>query len=143
MKTLYKAIQDLENIVEAGVAGLNLPVVKGRAIRIGKVIIRESKSLGYLIVDTAENKTVATAYSKHGAVAIANAYLKNITINSLVHQDQVIEKNVNDSVFYHAGLQNCKDPFKKYVLQDRLEIAKQNIDVAKSHLDRFIFDNIR
>lgn len=143
MKTLFKAVQELEHIVEEGIADINLPVVNGRTIRIGKVIIRQSKTLGYLIVDTESNKSIASAYSKRGAVAIANAYLKNFTINSLIYQDQVIEKNFNDSIFYHANLKNCKDPFKKFVLQDRLEIAKQNIEVAKSHLDRFIFDNIR
>ena len=141
MKTLDAALKDLQKIVDN--TDFNLPVVNGKAIRIGKVIIRQSKNLGYLIVDTETNKTVETAFSKRGAVAIANAYLKNLSYRSLAMQDKIIEKNVNDIVFYNNGIQKAQTISKKYLLEDRLEIAAQNIEVAKDRLDRFIFTHIR
>lgn len=140
MKTLDAAIKDLEKIVED--TDFNLPVVKGRTIRIGKIVIRQSK-IGYVVVDTEKNKTVETAFSKRGAVAIANAYINNVAYHGLAMQDKIIEKNINDSVFYNAGIRNASDEMKKGVLEARLEIATNNIENAKDRLDRFIFAHIR
>lgn len=143
MKTLKEAIKDLEYIVDSGITEFNLPVIKGGAVRIGKVIVRQSKSLGHLVVDTETNKTIATAYTKRGAIAIAKAYLKKLPYQSLQYQDRIIEKHTNDSVFYSASMQGSIDDFKKHILASRLEISTQKIEIAKQHLDRFIFDNIR
>jgi hypothetical protein len=143
MKSLKEAINDLEKIVDFEINEFNLPVVKGGVVRIGKVIIRPSKSLGYLVVDTETNKTIEVAYTKRGAVAIAQAYLKNVSYHSLRYQDRIIEKNTNDSVFYTASMQGSVADFKKHILASRLEIATQKIEIAKQHLDRFIFENIR
>lgn len=140
MKTLDAAIKDLEKIVED--TDFNLPVVKGRTIRIGKIVIRQSK-IGYVVVDTEKNKTVETAFSKRGAVAIANAYINNVAYHGLAMQDKIIEKNINDSVFYNAGIRNASNEMKKGVLEARLEIATNNIENAKDRLDRFIFAHIR
>jgi hypothetical protein len=143
MKNLKEAIRDLEHIIDSGVTEFKLPVIKGGSVRIGKVIVRPSKSLGYLVVDTETNKTVESAFTKRGAIAIAKAYLKKIPYHSLQHQDHIIEKHTNDSVFYSASIDSAMDDFRKHVLASRLEIATQKIEIAKQHLDRFIFDNIR
>lgn len=143
MKTLKEAVNDLEYIVDLSIVEFNLPVIKGNVIRIGKVIVRPSKSLGHLVVDTETNKTVATAFTKRGAIAIAKAYLKKLPYHSLQQQDRIIEKHTNDCVFYNASIQGSVENSKKHVLASRLEISSQKIEIAKQHLDRFIFDNIR
>jgi hypothetical protein len=40
-------------------------------------------------------------------------------------------------------MQGSVADFKKHILASRLEIATQKIEIAKQHLDRFIFENIR
>jgi hypothetical protein len=143
MKNLKSALTDLENIVNTTILQYNLPVEKGNTLRIGNMIVRNSKRFGYVIVDANTNKSVDRAYSKYGAVALANAHIKKLSIKQIKRCDEIIEKNINDSYFYVNSLKNTDDELKQAILESRLEIAQSNINNAKYFLDEFILKHIR
>ena len=143
MKNFEKALLDLQVIVNNKIPAYNLPVHSGKSIRIGSLIVRNSKRFGYIIIDTATNKSIDTAYSKHGAVALANAHLKNTSVREIKRCDKIIQKNLNDSYFYVNSITKTSDEIKQCILESRLEIAQNNIDYAKIFLDQFILQHIR
>ena len=143
MKSIEKALSSLEDIVNNKMSEYNLPLARGKSIRIGNLVVRNSKRFGYVIIDTATNKSIDNAYSKYGAVALANAHLKNLSVKEVKRCDEIIEKNANDSYFYVYSIKKTTDEFKQNVLESRLEIAQNNIDYAKLFLDQFILKHIR
>jgi hypothetical protein len=143
MKNLNQAVRDLEEIVSKNVDKFKFPEIKGNAIRIGHLLIRNSKQNGYIVVDTKINKTVETAYSKRGAIAIALANIKNKNYKEILYYDSVIEKNVNDSQFYFHTIENSNELSKKQAILNRFEDSKNKIDWARRALDNYILADIR
>ena len=107
------------------------------------MIVRNSKRFGYVIIDSSTNKSIDQAYSKYGAVALANAHLKNLSVKAVKRYDEIIEKNANDSYFYVNSLSKTEDEFKQLMLEARLDIAQSRINDAKYVLDKFILEHIR
>jgi hypothetical protein len=143
MKNLNQAVRDLEKIVSKNVDKFKFPELKGNSIRIGHLLIRNSKHNGYVVVDTKINKTVETAYSKRGAIAIALANIKNKNYKEILYYDSVIEKNANDSHFYFYVIQNSNELSKKQAILNRFEESKNKIDWARRALDNYILADIR
>jgi hypothetical protein len=138
MKTLSQAVNDLEHLVESFVPRYIIPSVQGKNIRVGKTIIRRSQKLGYVIVDTKANTTVANAFSKPGAIAIAKAYNENQPYDQFEKLDQNLAKHYNDTLFYSNILENTKDELTKCVMLDRLELSQEQLDCAYTRLEKFI-----
>jgi len=143
MKDLKTALRELEEIVDNEMSNYNFPVVKGNSIRIGSLIIRNSKRFGYVIVDIATSKTVGNAHSKYGAVALANAHIRDTSTINIRRYDNIINKNTNDSYFYVNSIIRSTDKFRQDILSSRLEIAQQNIQSAKESLDSYILSRFR
>jgi len=138
MKTINQAVEELENLVQNELPRYNIPYKQGRTIRIGKTIIRRSQRNGYMVIDTDENATVTTAFSKHGAVAIAKAYSDGRNIQQYEKLDNEVAKHFIDSVFYNNSINVTKDEFRKNILEDRLEISEMHINHALESLEKFI-----
>tara|TARA_Y100000385_G_C13088230_1_gene637429 strand:- start:614 stop:1042 length:429 start_codon:yes stop_codon:yes gene_type:complete len=138
MKTINQAVEELENLVQNELPRYNIPYKQGRTIRIGKIIIRRSQRNGYMVIDTDENATVTTAFSKHGAVAIAKAYSDGHNIQQYEKLDNEVAKHFIDSVFYNNSISVTKDEFRKNILEDRLEISEMHINHALESLEKFI-----
>lgn len=143
MKTLEQALEELKDLVDIKIKEYKLPYRDGRVTRIDKFLIRPSKKLGYIIIDTETNKSVSTMFSKVAAVAAAKALLENKSLKNVIHYDNIIEKNFNDSKFYFNIIETTNDSTKKDIMNLRLEISQEKIDSAKHHLDRFILEDIR
>ena len=138
MKTINQAVEELENLVQNELPRYNIPYKQGRTISIGKTIIRRSQRNGYMVIDTDENATVTTAFSKHGAVAIAKAYSDGRNIQQYEKLDNEVAKHFIDSVFYNNSISVTKDEFRKNILEDRLEISEMHINHALESLEKFI-----
>lgn len=138
MKTLSQAVDELENLVESFVPRYSIPYTQGKSIRIGKTIVRRSQKHGYVIVDTDANSTVANAFSKPGAIAIAKAYNEEKSYKPYEKLDNELEKHFNDSLFYNNILEKTKDEFTKGIMQDRLEISQEHLHSAYTRLEKFI-----
>jgi len=95
MKTINQAVEELENLVQNELPRYNIPYKQGRTIRIGKTIIRRSQRNGYMVIDTDENATVTTAFSKHGAVAIAKAYSDGRNIQQYEKLDNELQNTLS------------------------------------------------
>ena len=132
-------LKDLQEIIEENLDPSLFPYKKGNSIRIGKIVIRESR-FGYLVYDIESNRQIAKTFCKTAAVALA----KNITkgrdnTRRVLDLDKIIEKHYNDCVFYKHTIRKTKDEFKKEITINRYEIAKNITSDAKRRLDSFIF----
>jgi hypothetical protein len=143
MKNLNEAVKELEDIVSKNINKYKFPEINGNTVRIGHLLIRTTKQNGFLVVDTKNNKTVETAYSKSAAIAIALANLKNKNYKEILFYDSIIEKNVNDSHFYFSVINNTKELSRKEAILNRFEESKNKIDWARRALDNYILDDIR
>lgn len=142
MKNLNSVLHDLESIVDFKVGKYAIPVADSSTIRIKNTLIRHSKN-GYVIIDTAKNKTVAKTFTKIAALAIAKLYVDNKPYNLVFVFDTQIEKNLNDMKFYDYVITKTNDEEKKLNCQIRRSVAKEQVDIAKSKLNDQILDSIR
>lgn len=142
MKRLDEAIEELEDIVESKITEYPIPYKKGNSVRIGHVIIRKSKSHGYIVFDSKTNKSVTNTFSIVGALAVAKAVINKAPIRSIIQYDNIIEKNYNDSCFYYHIMQGNSNEVRKTAIASRLQISKNKIDRAKEVLDNFIMNDI-
>lgn len=137
------AYKQLQSIIDNGIKNNPLPYRKGNSIRIGKIVIRESKAQGYIIFDSDLSEKIAIAGSLRGAIAVAKKYLQNQDYQHAQFLDMRYVKYLNDSVFYKETLSKSKDPVRKLVAQDRLDIAEDEILAISKSLEDIIFDNKR
>ena len=132
-------LKDLQHLIEDKLDPSLFPYQKGNSIRIGKMVVRDSKK-GFLIYDCQENKQVAITFSKTAALALAKSLSKGTNNISIVMDlDKTIQKNYMDALFFTNTIKTTKDEFKKDVVLTRLEIAKARTANAKSTLDSIIF----
>jgi hypothetical protein len=132
-------LKDLQHLIEANLDASLFPYQKGNSIRIGKIVVRDSKK-GFLIYDCQENKQIAITFSKTAALALAKSLAKgHNNTNTVMDLDNTIRKNYMDALFFTNTIKTTKDDFKRDVVLTRLEIAKARTANAKSALDRIIF----
>jgi hypothetical protein len=132
-------LNELQHLIEDKLDPSLFPYQKGNSIRIGKIVVRDSKK-GFLIYDCQENKQVAITFSKTAALALAKSLSKGTNNISIVMDlDKTIQKNYMDALFFTNTIKTTKDEFKKDVVVTRLEIAKARTAKAKSVLDSIIF----
>ena len=132
-------LKDLQHLIEANLDASLFPYQKGNSIRIGKIVVRDSKK-GFLIYDCQENKQVAITFSKTAALALAKSLSKGTNnMSTVMDLDKTIQKNYMDALFFTNTIKTSKDEFKKDVVLTRLEIAKARTAIAKSALDSIIF----
>lgn len=137
--TENKLLNELKNLIEVNLDPSMFPYQKGNSIRIGKMVIRDSKK-GFLIYDCQENKQVAITFCKTAAVALAKSLAKGNNLTSkVIELDNTIQKNYNDAMFFSHSLRVSKDEIRKEVIQTRLEIARTRTEQARSALDYIIF----
>lgn len=143
MKNLESVVHELEEIINNKLSNFVIPIQRGNTIRIGNIVIRSSKQHGYVVFDTKTNKPITNTFSKTGAVAVAQAVLKNKPIGLLKKYDCIIEKNYNDTQFYYHIINGTSNQVRKQAIQSRLEISQAQMDRAKEVLDEFILKDIR
>ena len=133
-------IRELESIINDTLRDMPLPYVKGNSIRVGKVIIRYSKTNGYVIFDCEKQKKIANTYSKAAALAIAKRYNKGYDIKKILDLDQSYQKHDLDCFFFEHTMNTSKDNNKKEVATDRYDCSYQQAIKYKSQIENFIFN---
>jgi|11_taG_2_1085331.scaffolds.fasta_scaffold78906_2 hypothetical protein len=133
---------ELENLINNTIDKSFLPYVKGKSIRIGHVIVRETRVGFFLVFDTKENTEIAKMFCKTGAVALAKSIVSkqnDAEIKIIKSLDDIISKNFNDAIFYKHTIKVTKDDIKKQVAQMRYSVARDATQHAKDKLDTFIY----
>ncbi len=133
---------ELENLINNTIDKSFLPYVKGKSIRIGHVIVRETRVGFFLVFDTKENTEIAKMFCKTGAVALAKSIVSkqnDAEIKIIKSLDDIISKNFNDAIFYKHTIKVTKDTIKKQVAQMRYSVARDATQHAKDKLDTFIY----
>ncbi len=131
--------KQLRTIIEKGIKDNPLPIKKGNSIRIGKVVIRQSRS-GYLIFDVKDKTQIDMMESLRGAIAASKLYMVDKDYRHVKILDKQYNKHYMDTVFFKNTLKNTVDEQKKDITETRLEIAEIAAQDAASNLERIIFD---
>lgn len=131
--------RELEYLINKNLDTSLFPYVKGKSIRIGHIVVRETR-FGFLVFDTTENKEVAKMFCKTSAVALAKSIAtgKN-NLRTIRDLDHRIQKNYNDAVFYKHTMRVTKDDTRYNVARVRYDIAASRTQAAKEELDRIIY----
>ena len=129
-----KVLKDLQEIIEANIDPTLFPYRKGNSIRIGSIVVRESKS-GHLVYCAKANKQIARTFSKTAAVAIA----KGGDVNNILDLDREIMKHFNDCLFYKNTMKNSKSDVSRFVAENRYEISSDKTRQLKKKLDGYMF----
>ena len=129
-----KVLKDLQEIIEANIDPTLFPYQKGNSLRIGSIVIRESKK-GHLVYCAKANKQIARTFSKTAAVAIARG--GNVT--KILQLDNEIMKHFNDCLFYKHTMKNSKSDTARFVAENRYEISSDRTQQLKKKLDGYIF----
>lgn len=134
-----QTIAELEEILNSGIDSSMFPYIKGNSTRIGKMVVRKSKT-GYHVYDTSVNRKVGTTFSKTAAFALAKSLNKDKHNEKKIFElDKVIQKNYIDCLFYKHIITKTRDDDKRWITRTRFEIAKNKTEVARKQLDSFIF----
>jgi hypothetical protein len=64
----------------------------------------------------------------------------NKDISKIKCLDRKYSKYYNDSIFYKASLKNANDQTRKIVIEDRLDIAEDEMYSISQSLESIIFD---
>jgi len=129
-----KVLKDLQEIIEANLDPTLFPYQKGNSLRIGSIVIRESKK-GHLVYCAKANKQIARTFSKTAAVAIA----RGGNVNKILRLDNEIMKHFNDCLFYKHTMNNSKSDTARFVAENRYEISSDRTQQLKKKLDGYIF----
>ena len=140
-KVTLDLVKELETLINNKIDTTYFPYVKGKSIRIGHIIVRETRAQFFLVFDTKENKEVAKMFCKTGAVALARSIVKNRTeaVDKIKRLDFTISKNYTDAIFYRHTIKVTKDDIKREIAEMRYEIAASATQDAKDKLDTFIY----
>ena len=131
--------RELEYLINKNLDTSLFPYVKGKSIRIGHIVVRETR-FGFLVFDTTENKEVAKMFCKTSAVALAKSIATGRNnLKTIKDLDQRIQKNYNDAVFHKHTMRVTKDDTRYSVAQVRYDIAAARTQAAKEELDRYIY----
>jgi hypothetical protein len=132
-------VKDLQSLLEDKLDPSMFPYQKGNSIRIGKMVVRQSKK-GFLIFDCKDKKQIAITFSKTAALALAKSLAEgDDNTQTVLSLDDTIQKNFMDALFFTNILKVSKDEIKKDITMNRLEIAKSRTAIAKDALDLIIF----
>ena len=124
--------KDLEQLIEKRTDPELFPVQKGRKILVGsrKVIDGDEE---YTVFDD-KNRPLIRTRTKLAALAAARA--KPVTYAEILRLDRVIDRRVNDCVFYEAAKKQAKDQTNLSIL---LEDSRMHIKDCREKLESFIF----
>lgn len=141
-KVTPELAKELKNLINNKIDTSYFPYVKGKSIRIGHVIVRETRAQFFLVFDTKENKEIGKMFCKTSAVALARAVvigLNKVAVNDIKRLDEVIGKQFTDAIFYKHIIKVTKDNLKREIAEMRYEIAAETTKTCKDKLDTFIY----
>jgi len=135
-----KLIHDIENLIVKGLENCPLPVQNGKTIRIGRFVVRPDKHSTYTVVDSKNNRVIASTQYKSSALAVARqaAKGKNLT-NTVEKLDKELAKHDNDIQFYKHTMNNDPVIERKYAAQSRYDIAIVRVKHLIRDLERYIY----
>lgn len=95
-------LKDLQDLIEVNLDPSMFPYQKGNSIRIGKMVVRESKK-GFMIFDCKDQKQIAILFSKTAALALAKSLSSGKdNTKKVMELDNTIQKNYMDALFLTA-----------------------------------------
>lgn len=134
------ALEELRSIINRNIHDYVIPEQQGNTIRLGYIIIRYSKSAGYLVFDSRKQMQLANTYSKYAALAYAKAYMLGKDVTRIISLDKKIEKNETDIMFYEHTIENAASDIRKTIAVDRKTNCELIAEDAKQQLEFLLFD---
>ncbi len=134
------ALEELKSIVNQNINEYLIPEQMGNTIRVGYMVIRQSKNVGYLVFDSRKQMQVANTYSKYAALAFAKSYMLGKDTKKILFLDKQIEKNETDIIFFQNTIETSNSDIRKSIAVDRKTNCELIADSAKQQLEFFLFD---
>jgi len=133
-----KLLEELEDIVNKGLADSYFPVVTKNSVRIQHMMVRKGKR-GYLVIDCKAGKQVAYTEFRSTALAIAKTKAKGkCCVDNLMELEHDLSKWYHDAIFYENTINTTTDEFIKESRKTRLDIAQHRAFEVRKKIDRFI-----
>jgi hypothetical protein len=130
-------INEIENLINSPVDASLFPVKKGNRILIAPYSIIEADSFYTVFY---KNQKLGEFYTKLGAVAFAREARKNYSYAQEIERlDRILEKNLNDCVFYRNKIEKDKNQDSKRCATIRFEDSRAHIKEVRDKLRSFIF----
>lgn len=130
-------IKEIENLINSPVDGSLFPVKKGNRIFLSECVIKKADGM-YEV--WRQKKLIARFYTKIGAIACAKrSKTKSLNLLEIVRLDRLLEKNLNDCVFYREKIQNTKKLEDKQCIIIRFEDSRAHIKEIRDKLRSYIF----
>lgn len=130
-------INEIENLINSPVDASLFPVKKGKKILISPYTITETNGL-YTVSN--KNNQLGVFYTKLGAIAFARENRKNRPyLQEIKRLDRLLEKQLNDCVFYRNKVEKAKDKDSKRCATIRFEDSRAHIKEVRDKLRSFIF----
>jgi hypothetical protein len=137
MKNLSK---ELETLIHKMLVSHPLPYKKGKSIRVGPVVIRESRQQGFIIFDCIEQTQLAITYSKGAALAVAKCHINKQDYQEVLRLDRIFQKHDIDCLHYQYIIGKSSNESLRYVNINRLEISEAESEIAKQDIEDILFD---
>jgi len=132
-------LEELEDIVNRGIAESYFPVISKNSVRIKNMMVRKSKK-GYLVIDAKEGEQVAFTEFKSTALAIAKSKAKGINnTKQLMNLEHQMAKHYYDAMFYENTINKTNDELVRSTRETRLDIAQVEAEKVRQQIDYFIF----
>lgn len=140
-KTLAKnKINTLKSFLDSSNSLSYIPVVTNNVIQINTYQIHEHDD-GFFVYESTSDKMLTVTTTKSAALAfVKNCLCKGKLEHTIKTLDYIIAKNKIDEIFYKQTVKNTKNKEHKFIAQTRLQIAQQDIHVAKKELYDIIFN---
>ena len=134
-------VQQLEEIINAGLKALPIPYEKGNSIRIKNIIVRRHSN-GYRIFDCKTNKHIETVFTKTSGVAIAKNLAENMNfdIKHIISLDNDVSKHYNDAIFAKRTMNTAENEDTIATAEIKYDIAVERAWSYLDQIEKFIFD---
>ena len=140
MIDLNVAVEELRNIIDRNIQDYVIPEQSGNTIKLGYIIIRKSRSAGYLVFDSRKQSQIANTYSKSAAMAFAKNYMNSRDNRTVLNLDRCLEKNEIDAIFFQHTIETTRNETRRAIASDRLKNCELAIENARQQLESLLLD---
>lgn len=132
-----RLISQLDAIIHSVLRDNPLPLVYENKIRIGYLLIRETRGQ-WTVYDTDKNKIIAKTHYKKSALVLAKNYLQNPgCITEILYLDGEIFKHTCDIEQYEYAINHLANENKIAVRMARMGDSENKREIAERKLQKY------
>jgi len=141
MKSSDELANEVEEVIQQGLAQFPLPYQKGNSIRVKNIVIRKHRN-GYRVFDCQTNRHITTVFSKTAALAVAKLTVqkRHLDVRDVISIDNKFNKYYMDALYAKRTMLNTNDELRRENAEIQYDIACDKVYIAIDTLESYIFD---